>query len=320
MIRRVPGTSRSVVPRGPPHNAGPGGGAQVDPDDPELWASSPAQYLEKIFQIVFTLPPLASAGYTRMLDDLTSLRDDQPDPTTDSPEPTPTTPATTSGGRADQGSDQEIPWDSTVALPAAPLLIRVDPYALREDERTLMRLLGPPLITTPRAVKRLTNSYGLLAAIQRQTATTTNTPGSEPPHAGGETAEIVDGAAMVLLAALVGFAELGPALFTYLHHCATQNPTETWTAFLARLEPTVRSEDHGWGNPAVPDLTPVEAQTWRNLLGALREVTRNADTAGISLPDPLAAWAHWIVPVGRLSFPTGRMVTSLRPQRPPSAG
>jgi hypothetical protein len=34
---------------------------------------------------------------------------------------------------------------------------RVDPLALTLDERTLMGLLGPPLITSPRAVKRLAN-------------------------------------------------------------------------------------------------------------------------------------------------------------------
>lgn len=312
-------TTHPTTPHSTGAGAGAGAGALVDPADPELWASSPAQYLEKIFQIVFTLPPLATAGYTRMLDDLTSLRVDQSDPTTDNPQPTPTPPDATTEARANPDLDPEIPWDATVALPAAPLLIRVDPYALREDERTLMRLLGPPLITTPRAVKRLTNSYGLLAAIQRQPATTTTKPDSEPPHAGGDTAEIVDGPAMVLLAALVGFAALGPALFTYLHHCATHNPPETWTAFLAQLEP-VRSEDHQWSNPAAAHLTPVEAQTWRTLLAALRDVTRDADTAGIALPEPLAAWARWIVPVGRLSFPTGRIVTTLRPQRPPSAG
>ena len=31
-----------------------------------------------------------------------------------------------------------------------------------------MALLGPPLITSPRAVKRLTNSYGVLTAIRRR--------------------------------------------------------------------------------------------------------------------------------------------------------
>jgi hypothetical protein len=41
---------------------------------------------------------------------------------------------------------------------------RIDPLALTVDELRLMALLGPPLIAAPRAVKRLTNSYGVLAA------------------------------------------------------------------------------------------------------------------------------------------------------------
>jgi hypothetical protein len=129
----------------------------------------------------------------------------------------------------------------------------------------------PPLITTPRAVKRLTNSYGLLAAIQRQTATTAGdpTPGSDP--ASGGDAE-VDGPAMVLLAALVGFAALGPALFTYLHRTAAQDPQETWTAFPSRLDPVHREKDR-WENPAAPNMTAVEAYSWRTLLKALHDIT-----------------------------------------------
>jgi hypothetical protein len=57
--------------------------------------------------------------------------------------------------------------DSAIDLPAAPVIQRIDPLALDDDELTLIRLLGPPLITTPRSVKRLANSYGLLSAIHR---------------------------------------------------------------------------------------------------------------------------------------------------------
>jgi hypothetical protein len=39
--------------------------------------------------------------------------------------------------------------DQTTTLPEPRPLVRIDPYALREDEHTLMRLLGPPLIRNP---------------------------------------------------------------------------------------------------------------------------------------------------------------------------
>jgi hypothetical protein len=43
----------------------------------------------------------------------------------------------------------------------------------------------------------------------------------------------------------------------------------------------------------------------------LRHVTEAARARGLELPEPLAAWDEWVVPVGRLSFPTGRVVGSL---------
>ncbi|MCX4093611.1 hypothetical protein [Nocardia sp. alder85J] len=74
---------------------------------------------------------------------------------------------------------------------------------LSDTEIAVMSWLGPPLIPTPRSVKRLTNSYGLFSAIQR-IHTGVNTDDTRLP-------------AMVLLAALTGFPHLGPALLTGLH-------------------------------------------------------------------------------------------------------
>jgi hypothetical protein len=192
----------------------------------------------------------ATTGYTRMLDELTSIRLVEPD--RPGPPPTPDASGLPVEGGADPGPDPQIGWDSTVELTAAPVLVRVDPYALREDEGTLMRLLGPPLITTPRPVKRLTNSYGLLVAIQRQAATAVGSPNPElAPPSGGD-AE-VDGPAMVLLAALVGFAALGPALFTYLHNIAAQDPQENWVRVHVQLLTKPAKRRARLGLPVQPD-------------------------------------------------------------------
>src|SRR5207245_491900 len=53
------------------------GGGQPETQE---WGDAPAQYLEKIFQIVLTLPPLESAGYRRMIDHLVGVRADSAEP------------------------------------------------------------------------------------------------------------------------------------------------------------------------------------------------------------------------------------------------
>jgi hypothetical protein len=209
-----------------------------------------------------------------------------------------------------------------VQLPAPRVVERVDPLTLEPDELVLLDLLGPPLlVNTPRAVKRLANSYGLLTAIRR-------------PHREADLseqrAEIRDLAAggaravayhpyragMVLLAALVAFPALGPALFLRLHHAAAEHPHQTRAQFLETLQP--RQRQSRWWNPADPDMTPVQAQRWQALLHGLHRAARAAcdHDPPLTLPEPLTAWADWVVPVGRLSFPTGRIVSTLDRQAP----
>ncbi len=141
----------------------------------------PAQYLEKIFQIVLTLPPLDERGYRQLVDSLVGIRDDQQDgPTNEestalSPRPGPQ--HSEGSGAAAQQTARAVspPQPDTRTAPAETTVKssqqkglrtvrRIDPLALTVDELRLMALLGPPLIAAPRAVKRLTNSYGVLAA------------------------------------------------------------------------------------------------------------------------------------------------------------
>ncbi|MFF4448287.1 P-loop NTPase fold protein [Streptomyces sp. NPDC001502] len=345
LLRAVSAHYRDLLDQDEDSSATEGGEeGSVDPDDEELWHSTPAQYLEKIFQVVLTLPPLDTSGYQRMLHTLVGVRDDLPEPAVDpqpaashhedasdtssvgSPSPPPVEGEALRTGTAfvvrasDEGSAVEDNIHG-VDLPAARVIERVDPLTLEPDEIALLNLLGPPLlVATPRAVKRLANSYGLLTAIRRdhreadldeQRAVIVD-PGA---NASREVRYRPYRAAMVLLAALVAYPSLGPAFFLHLHHTAAAQPGETWTGFRASLTPR-RRKGGRWWSVADPSMTPVQAQQWQALLEGLAAAEQAAAEKGLHLPEPLSAWSPWVVPVGRLSFPTGRIVSSLERQRP----
>jgi hypothetical protein len=139
----------------------------------------------------------------------------------------------------------------------------------------MIRWLGPPLVSTPRSAKRLANSYGLLAAIRRLTD-----PDSDADPL----------PAMILLAAVVAYPGLGPALLTRLHTATRDNPDLEWGTFLEHLPDALAN------TARAPD-----TQAWISLTGALTDINDRALAENIGLPVDIAAWANWIPLVGRLS-------------------
>jgi hypothetical protein len=178
------------------------------------------------------------------------------------------------------------------------------------DEHQFMSLLGPPLISAPRAVKRLANSYGLLAAISTTNGLGRGRPELLPlPDINPQRDAYPYRAGMALLAAVIGFPMLGPTFFPDIHNTAQGKPSTRWDAHIAGLQPELG--DKGWANRIEVTMTPTRAQHWKIFLDALGETGRRAERAGLPVPQRLDVWVKWVVPVGRLSFPTGSAVSRL---------
>ena len=281
----------------------------ADPGDTsrdDSWGSTPMQYLEKIFQIPFTLPPVDQAGYTAMVDALTALspRADRPADGPEARRPGSLPPPAIAAGAATPAGAGTAPARPR-ALPAVPVVERFDPLALTDDERRLIALLGPSLVTTPRSIKRLVNSYGLLNALRGrqhekdlQAARHDGTGHTYYPYR----------SAIALLGILIAFPGLSPAFFPRLAQASSE--PGSWPEFLQRIRPK-RTAD-GWSSELLgPLTTEAEALRWEKLASALEKLTTEAAAAGLSLPQPLEAWSQWVTPVGRLSFETGRSVIKL---------
>jgi hypothetical protein len=116
-------------------------------------------------------------------------------------------------------------------------------------------------------------------------------------------------AAMTLLATVIAFPMLGPAWSVHLHSMAAKNPLDRWSEVLAGLVPVER--DGRWRNAVESGLDADRADQWRRLVQALQQARARAREADLPLPERLAVWQPWIVPVGRLSFPTGSAVSAL---------
>jgi hypothetical protein len=198
--------------------------------------------------------------------------------------------------------------DSEV-LPAVPVVERFDPLALTGDERRLIGLLGPPLVTTPRSIKRLVNSYGLLNALR---GSRHQQDLSETRHASTGSTYYPYRAAIALLGTLIAFPDLSPAFFPRLLQASSDPGSGSWPQFLKRISPQHTAD--GWNSEFLgPLAAEAEALRWGKLVSALKKLTADATDAGLPLPEPLEAWAEWVIPAGRLSFETGRAVVTLSP-------
>jgi peptidoglycan hydrolase-like protein with peptidoglycan-binding domain len=246
----------------------------ADGRDPDAWAATPQNYLEKIFQYSVVLPPIEADGFGRLIDALLPTEQAAaahvPVPDVEAP--------------ADDGAPSEPVEPAAVATPiptAAPTVdLTPGDLVVTPAEREFVKRLAP-MFETPRAAKRLANVYRLLRVSvgSRRLA--------EP-----EAYEAV----LLLLALGIGFPGLAGDAFRAI---ARAPSGEVWGSFLSGLatrngrggDPELRE------NAFVDDLGPRDAAAWDKLSVALGDSTPDA------LRDrPLDTFAEWIPEVAEFSF------------------
>jgi len=275
-----------------------GDGEAASAAEAARWSATPHQYLEKIFQIPYTLQAMGDTGYRKLVESLVGAEggadavessgaaraapDDRREPER---EPEPDRPAEsglqhggeaeperepgqapvepTGGAAPDPPAEEARAWQPTRDL--APARLR-----LEDDEKRFLAELAP-LVATPRSTKRLVNVYRLLRA-------NLSAERLEELRAGGFRA------VQVLLGVLIGFPDVAAE---YL-----------------------RIQKHG-GVTAGPfggfaERAPSGKQVEWNRLGSALERLRAVEVA--VLEDDIPGAERWIDEVSRYSFRAGHLL------------
>jgi hypothetical protein len=264
--------------------------------DDLLTETTPQDYLEKIFQIPYSLRPMEPEGYGRLVAALAgppapaagdggttrepaSGAADRPVPPTD-PVPTERVTGTASGPDPAAGADApSVDRPPAPGHPTPPELapVAADPPQLQvtADEVTALARMGP-LIGTPRAAKRLVNLYRLIRA------------GLADDEVDRFVAEAQYRSLAIVLAVQVGFARVSTAFLTALVQGETQQPLTRRLELLA-----------GQG----PEHHDADGAGWESLRTGLRAVC--LDEHGEPDPEldlPLVELRRWLPRLRRYSF------------------
>ncbi|MGZ4852977.1 MAG: P-loop NTPase fold protein, partial [Halobacteriota archaeon] len=231
----------------------------IDPSTDPYLQTMPTEYLEKIFQVPMTLPRMKAQGYKALISTLTSRKVhlDQPVTLDVSSDPEPKV--------VEPGSSKKDRAVSRGLLEAQPgSLARGGAYIdLKSAEVEFAKRLDG-LIHTPRATKRLINTYRLVRATQNISSR------SEFLGTDSEPGEYT--AALTLLAIAAGYPSLADEVFVALADDAVKRRIKTWSRFLDELEPTKgKFVPPNLKSPAPDDLLSQDAaEKWREMYKGLR--------------------------------------------------
>jgi hypothetical protein len=282
-------------------------------------------YLEKIFQVPFTLQPLRGEGFRKLMRGLAApkvVSDAGPKGPTPPPISTPP-PQTTPPGTV-ATAPTPTPPPTVVAPPAPPQVATAPPPSNAEtverlsisdwELRDLQRLAA--LFRTPRTVKRFFNTYRFLrASLSQQERNAFVGTEQAPGHY-----QIV----IVLLTVVVSYPNVAPSFLQQLLDSGERpKGTGGWQQFLKVMQKEIVTQASGAQKSrakakaaAVEDTEalhparetlPVsswEAIEWRQLCAALADLTDH-DFPSAHLDDALV----WVPRVARYSFSLSALLT-----------
>lgn len=303
---------------------------EVDGDEERLhWQSTPLNYLEKIFQIPFTVRPMQQSGYTRLIQELTQPekavpRVPVPPPVeglnATAPGPTPSAGAarivenddkTPGGGGAASGvadvrettgpsqgpTQNQAPAASDEKTQKEAALVH-QRLQLEEWERERMQQLFP-LIPSPRASKRFVNVYRLIRAIAT---------GPDRRELIGNHDEGGYCSVLLLLAMVTGYpAEATALIARLLGRDGSPPPSGNWWEFvkgfkneIGQLRQSGHPTTNGVSSSGTADDGPAR---WNRFFEKLDEVQ-----GGMDEEFSCATVSRWAPIVARYSFASGRLL------------
>ncbi|MEW6736576.1 MAG: P-loop NTPase fold protein, partial [Acidobacteriota bacterium] len=266
------------------------------------WQSTPLHYLEKIFQIPFTLRPMNSTGFGNIIDNLIK-QSNEDDPKSVSKSDiviakTSDATSTSTSASANQQSDNTLPdqsvsvastnvnvaqTSSTNSIDSLPSENQYRHLEINSWESKFMKEFFP-LIRSPRTAKRYVNTYRLLRA---------SVPESQLAAFIGNEDHGQYRAVLLLLAILIGYPE--PAT-DILHDLIERKHPEDWWQFIDEIVAM-----HTNGDIEMP--SNIETERWKDLEKKLQQLR-----ALIPERQSCQDFVEWARRVARYSFQSGRIL------------
>jgi hypothetical protein len=281
------------------------------------WTASPLSYLEKIIQIPYTLRPMDSAGFANLVAaelpvvpaarpvDLTAGNDTTRQPANPVADHTSSRPANEDqrhgGSHQDPIASDTIPITGPTSLHElrrSPLVLRPDPQPVEVTaaEVDFLKELGP-LVSTPRAAKKLANIYRLLRA------------GLTPSR---RTIFVEDGgfyAAAILLAAVIGRPLRAYQLIRDIEDTSADIKLRD---FVERPTPIVDLNYDTMTNSNTSNFYPNERTPHRQLRDDIKVIISQTSAKIPVERLTMGQLQYWIDDTARFSFHTGRLLAHPR--------